>query len=146
MNSSFKVEIAPSGSSAKVDIISGGSTAKVHIGGSQVITQIKGKILTNTVAGWNSQLQLQSELNTIYVYSDYAMTTDEHGQTVFVPGVKIGDGKAFLVDLPFADVLMDDHIHDTDVHITPEERRIWNNKVSVYVPSALSEDLIFTTS
>ena len=48
--------------------------------------------------------------------------------------IKVGDGNAYLVDLPFIgdDISAElwDHIQNTDIHITPEERQFWNNKLN----------------
>lgn len=104
-----------------------------------------GSILSNTVQGWNSQPTLISELNTVYVYTNYKSTTDRHGHTVYIPGVKIGDGNAYLIDLPFTDTLMEEHIADTDIHVTPQEKIFWNNKVRVYESTVQQENLTFTT-
>jgi len=53
-------------------------------------------IISDTTENWNKQRSLISKANTIYVYTDY-MTI---GNTV-IPGFKIGDGNAYLIDLPF---------------------------------------------
>lgn len=88
-------------------------------------------IVSNTTAGWNSQPSLISEKDRIYVYTDYQMVDDQP-----VPGLKVGDGNAYLIDIPF--------ISFGDV--TPEERAIWNNKVSAAMSTEDAENLIFSTS
>lgn len=85
------------------------------------------KIYRDTVSGWNAQTTLISEENAIYVYTDY--DTDSQGNVV--PGIKIGDGLAYLIDMPFVDEVMQEHIADTVIHVTQADKDNWNNKVSV---------------
>ena len=65
------------------------------------------------------------------MYSDAAI--DKEGNKV--PRVKIGDGMAYIGDLPFIDAsIWDeifDHINNTEMHTTLEEKRRWNNKLNV---------------
>lgn len=103
-----------------------------------------GQILSNTTEGWNNQVNLISEARTIYVYTDYQTETDENGNTVNIPGLKVGDGKAYLIDMPFTDALMVKHINDLNIHVTPEEKAFWNNKVRTYYSSIEEDTLIFT--
>ena len=103
-----------------------------------------GKILSNTKDGWNSQPNLIAEKNTLYVYSDYRTVTED-GQEKVVPGVKVGDGTSYLIDMPFMDAGMSDHIMNTIIHITQDEREFWNDKVSVYISPTDEENIVFTT-
>lgn len=98
------------------------------------------KILYGTTSYWNSQAQLVSELDTAYVYTDYY--TDSSGNSV--PGVKLGDGTAYLIDRPFLTKIADEHIADQVRHITASERTAWNDKVTCYVNSNNPTRLIFT--
>lgn len=102
-------------------------------------------ILSDTTENWNKKSTLISELNTIYVYVDHQTKTDEEGKEVWIPGIKIGDGKAYLIDLPFSDELMIAHINDLGIHVTPEEKEFWNNKVRTYMDTVEGEQLVFTT-
>lgn len=97
----------------------------------------------DTTANWNAQRTLIGQEGHIYVYSDHD-TVD--GQNI--PGIKIGDGLGYLIDAPFVDsntstVL--NHINNTTVHITQEEREFWNNKVRCYSDDD-PEHVIFTTN
>lgn len=51
-----------------------------------------------------------------------------------IPGIKIGDGLAYCADLPFVgdDIVSQllAHIADTVLHVSPEEREFWNNKLN----------------
>lgn len=102
-------------------------------------------VLSDTTENWNKQASLISEFNTIYVYVDHQTKTDEEGKEIWIPGIKIGDGKAYLIDLPFSDELMIAHINDLGIHVTPEEKEFWNNKVRTYMDIVEGEQLVFTT-
>lgn len=100
------------------------------------------RIEFNTKAAWNAQTTLVGENNTIYIYTDYLQ--DENGKNL--AGIKVGDGQAFLIDAPFIDKFYYDHINNTDVHITNEERNKWNQKVRCYRSLTEEETLVFTTN
>ena len=69
----------------------------------------------------------------MYIYSDYKVI-EKDGEEIYLPGIKIGDGKAFLIDIPFLNSAQDsnnqfiEHINDMSRHITEAERQFWNNK------------------
>ena len=94
----------------------------------------------DTVAGWNAQTTLQTEDKAIYVYTDLRQTDDNKN----VAGIKIGDGNAYLIDKPFLDEIYYDHINDTDIHITSQERAFWNNKVTAYYSLTDVETLVLS--
>lgn len=102
-------------------------------------------VLSDTTENWNKKASLISELNTVYVYVDHQTKTDEEGKEIWIPGIKIGDGKAYLIDLPFSDELMIAHINDLGIHVTAEEKKFWNNKVRTYMDTVEGEQLVFTT-
>ena len=91
------------------------------------------RLVTGTTAYWEEHLDYVPSKGEIVVYTDRS-TIDG----VQYPGVKIGDGKAFGVDLPFVGDdrntmildLLNIHVNDTDKHLVPGERNSWNNKVS----------------
>ena len=99
------------------------------------------EVYFNTVAGWAAQSSLVGQANTIYVYTDYQ--EDEDGNQI--AGIKIGDGNAYLIDKPFLDTIYWEHVNDTDVHITAEERAFWNNKVRCFYSLTDNETVVFTT-
>lgn len=82
----------------------------------------------NTTAAWDAQPMYQSELGAIYIYTD--KYTDEDGDTI--PGFKIGTG-GLLINIPFTDALLQEHLNDNIRHITQEEREFWNNKERAFV-------------
>ena len=99
-----------------------------------------GKVISNTTAGWNSQSNLIAEKNTIYVYSDYQIID---GKTI--AGMKIGDGTSYLIDMPFTDSGILEHINNSIIHVSANDREKWNNKVSVYIDTEDEENIVFTT-
>ena len=97
----------------------------------------------DTSANWATRTGYIPARGEIIVYSDRHVI-----DSVNYPGVKIGDGLAYVVDLPFVgdDIsnqiveVLNAHINDSDSHISAAERELWNNKVSCAV---LGENLIF---
>lgn len=92
---------------------------------------IEGKsIRMDTTANWNAQLTYIPKRGDLIFYSDKATNSNN----IAIPGLKIGDGSAYCVDLPFIgdDILasLNSHISNTVVHITAEERTKWNNKIN----------------
>lgn len=100
------------------------------------------KLLSNTKENWNSNPGLISELGCIYIYSNQY---EKDG--ISYPGMKIGDGKAYLIDIPFVEshleTLVNDHINDTSIHINNQERSTWNSHVTTFVSSEDQENLVF---
>lgn len=91
------------------------------------------KVLYDTTANWNSQISFIPEEGTVIVYSDYKTIIIE-GVEKTIAGIKIGDGRAYLIDLPFVDedvrMALIAHINDANVHIQEGEREFWNNKLN----------------
>lgn len=101
------------------------------------------KVKFGTKEEWDEAYQTVAEADTIYIYTDY-QTYD--GKPL--AGIKVGDGTSYLIDMPFTDEVMNDHVNDASVHITPQERAFWNNKVRCYIGAdgnAETEELFFTT-
>ena len=92
----------------------------------------------DSTANWNAALgfiPLQGEL---IIYNDYKTIEKEIDgelRTVQIPGIKIGDGRAYVQDLPFIDEELRDrimvHINNPDIHVTLQEKLFWNNKLNV---------------
>ena len=108
---------------------------KQYIGGFEYC-----KVLYGTTAEWSAQATLVSQLDRIYVYTDYY--TDSSGNSV--PGVKLGDGTAYLIDRPFLTKILDEHLADSIMHITAAERAFWKNKVTCFVDPNNSNRLVFS--
>lgn len=77
------------------------------------------KVYRGTTEYWNAQTAAKSELNALYIYTDY--DTDEQG---LVPALKIGDGVHTVPTLRFIGA-------GSAAMITDEEVDKWNENVSV---------------
>ena len=97
------------------------------------------KIFYDTTAHWNSKPELITEHGCIYIYSDWGTSPDGRQ----IAGFKVGDGETRLYDIPFTDQMYADHMNDTVVHITQQEREDWNNKMACFYIKDL-ERMIFT--
>lgn len=82
----------------------------------------------------------------IIVYTDKGQTTKD-GQIINIPKIKIGDGNAYCVDLPFIDDdifnIINNHINNSTIHVTQAEKDFWNNKINSS-DEVEEENLIFT--
>lgn len=104
-----------------------------------IVGDITGKnIMVGTTAEWAAHNNYIAPGGTIIVYTDHGTYKDKNNNTITVPGIKISDGLAYAVDLPFVgdDVVaairkeLNDHINDNIRHITSAERTFWNNKIN----------------
>lgn len=102
------------------------------------------KLKSHLTIEWDAMPDLISEQGTIYVYTDHIVQDNGDGTTTDIPGIKIGDGLAYLIDLPFLDDFMLQHIEDTTRHVTQAERDFWNNKNRAYMSVSDPETLILT--
>lgn len=119
-------------------------------------------IYYRTTAGWNEQPSLIAERGAIYVYSDHSSAIVD-GQAKIVPGIKVGDGTSYLLDMPFLDSgsdgsgggstdqevldLLTEHINNTSIHVSANDRSFWNGKTRAYIGSnQQSETLILTNN
>ena len=89
-------------------------------------------------ADWDADRDIVSQKDVLYIYSDYKLI-EQDGKQIYMPGIKVGDGTSYLIDLPFAnqnknseieDLLLD-HINNRIVHISAEQRDFWNNKLKL---------------
>lgn len=101
-------------------------------------------IYYGTTEEWNSHIEIVSEFSAIYIYTDYKVESD-----ISFPAIKIGDGTTYLIDLPFvtADTtgvehMLESHIADSLIHVSPEDRAFWNSKHKAIVGE--DETLTFT--
>lgn len=86
---------------------------------------------------FNSKLDFVPEKGSIVVYTDKATNSNN----INIPGIKVGDGNAYCVDLPFIGEenlnLINAHISDTNIHVSSEEKAFWNNKLNLSVSGEL---------
>ena len=105
-------------------------------------TYIDGKtipIQSGTTSYWNNRTGYVPTDGEIIIYTDYATVTkispvSGSEITVPVPGIKVGNNNAFVQDLAFVgeyerDLLLD-HIQNTQIHVSVEDRQKWNNKIN----------------
>ena len=129
--------------------LAGDNDMDVQFGNAQVIQA--GGILSNTTEQWNSQRDLIAARNTLYVYTDHEREEMPDGAVTLYPGVKIGDGTSYLIDMPFsitgseaslfADI--DEHIKNMRIHVGESDREAWDEKVSASVNES-SEELVLS--
>ncbi len=100
-----------------------------------ILDMVDGKadIKSGTTEYWAASGYIPAA-NEIIVYTDKS-SKEVDGETVYIPGIKVGSGNAYVSDLAFvgdevADSLLA-HINDNVRHITAEERSSWNNKLNV---------------
>jgi len=112
---------------------------------SDVITVTTDNIVhSDTTANWNAQRDLIAKRGHIYTYTDYKTING-----VDIPGIKIGDGTSYLIDMPFVQgnsTAFDRHISDMSMHVTAEDRLFWNDKVTCFLSAGDAENLVFTKS
>lgn len=114
-------------------------------------TIVKGitRLTRDTTANWNRYPKFIPLAGEVIVYSDRS-SYEQDGNIVYVPGIKIGDGHAYLIDLPFvggSDVTplltrLDDHEQNSLVHVSSADREKWDNKLNY---SVIGDALIFNT-
>ena len=109
-------------------------------GGGSLQSQVELPYTYMSTAEWDEQPPMVSEPGALYIWSDYRQ--DEQGHNI--PGIKVGDGNAYVKDLPFQDEGYLSHILNTDIHVTAEEKEFWNNKVTCYIPQNDPTNVIFT--
>lgn len=104
------------------------------------------KLKRDTIANWNSKSSFIPLRGEMIIYTDYQVDymiddkgqfvldsegnkipkTDSQGNVKYIPGIKIGDGGAYLVDLPYVDEdtreIILKHIQDYDMHLRIGER------------------------
>ena len=102
------------------------------------------QIIVKNEQDWASSSFTMSHKGQIYVY----IKQNQDNEEITSARVKIGDGKTFILNLPFVDdfvkELLNNHIQDIDVHTTLIEKTFWNNKINIDDVSGVVENtLIF---
>lgn len=95
----------------------------------------------DTTENWNKKRSFIPLRGEVIIYTDHGKIDDGYGNMIDVPAVKIGDGKAYLIDLPFAgadvryQILQEirEHSENTVIHVNEEDRNFWNNKLNCQV-------------
>jgi len=105
-----------------------------------------GRVRIGTVESWATEPTFVPELGEFIVYMNRSVINN-----VEYAGVKIGDGMAYVADLPFVgdDVAssilaqLNLHANNTDIHVTSAEKQFWNNKLNYVLDGEVLE---FTTN
>lgn len=93
---------------------------------------------SDTTYNWNNAITFIPLKGEIIIYTDRSEKDDGNGNKIKTPGIKIGDGNAYLIDLPFVGEDMaerileqlNDHVNNQMVHVTSEDRAFWNAKLN----------------
>lgn len=93
-------------------------------------------IFYDTTEHWNSHPEIEAKRGAIYIYSD---AKSFQGQDI--PRFKVGNGDAFLIDLPFMDADIR-YILENYTPVSPEDRLRWDNKINLEMRDD-TETLIF---
>lgn len=96
--------------------------------------------LYDTEENWNAQRELIAAKGAIYVYSNHDITD----QGKYIPGIKVGDGSSYLIDMPFIDDKYAKHIADTIIHVSTDDREYWGDKVTCDIDPLRQNTLVFT--
>ena len=96
---------------------------------------------SDTTEHWNAVRTFIPLRGEIIIYTDHGQIDDGFGNMINVPGIKIGDGNAYLIDLPFVgnetryDILaqLKAHADDDDIHVSVLEKQFWNDKLNYEV-------------
>lgn len=105
-------------------------------------------VVAKTKAEWQNSGNVTSQPGVLYVTTDYKTVTKD-GTTYEIPAFKLGDGNAYIVDMPYATVDEEtflNHVNDRVVHITQAEREFWNNKNRAEIDENNPECLVMTIS
>lgn len=98
------------------------------------ITQRNLIYYSKTTEEWNSDVSLLAEENVLYIYTDHKVIIKD-GEQMLLPGLKFGDGKTYLIDLPFlndsqTDQAFIDHMNNNIIHVSAADRQFWDNKLN----------------
>ena len=100
----------------------------------------------DTTANWNANPTFIPLDGEIIIYTDYETKTDQYGNSIMIPAIKVGDGRTYGVDLPFvSDDIRDTllaHINNSSIHTTALEKIFWNNKLNVTDSQQVVENVL----
>jgi hypothetical protein len=99
-------------------------------------------VISGTTSYWQTHGNVISTKDVLYVYTDWKTNSDNED----IPGIKVGDGLAYIADLPFTDELWASHVVDNLIHVSAADRTNWDGKVTCYLDPNNSENIVFTTA
>ena len=90
----------------------------------------------DTSQHWNEAIGFIPLKGEFIVYEDYKTELID-GVAKYIPAIKIGDGNAYVQDLPFmgeASIPQEvwDHINNALIHVSEDDRVYWNHKIDCY--------------
>ena len=96
---------------------------------------------SDTTEHWNAARTFIPLRGEIIIYTDHGQIDDGYGNMINVPGIKIGDGSAYLIDLPFVGaeeryaILSElrNHTSDWSIHVSTADRIRWDNTLNYSV-------------
>lgn len=95
----------------------------------------------HTTQEWQQIPNFIPEKNEIIIYTDKISDSQN-----IIPGLKIGDGISYGLDLPFIgdelSSILTSHINNSSIHVTAQEKAFWNNKLNF--SEVVNEELILT--
>lgn len=91
---------------------------------------------TDTTSNWDKATTFKPLLGEICIYSDRIVTYDSSNNPIYTPGIKIGDNKTFVKDLPFVN---DEYL--TDAEIDEICSAISSDEENIYIPSYWQDHL-----
>ncbi len=94
------------------------------------------RITERTTAEWNADPSYIPANGELCIWLDYTVIENQN-----IPALKIGDGLAYALDLPFLNADMNEHINNSSIHVSQADREYWNNKVKANVTN---ETLVIT--
>lgn len=107
--------------------------------------RVKARILAkrDTTANWNAAIGFIPMRGEIIIYTDY-QTKVVDGETINIPGIKVGSGNGYVQDLAFVGELereiILEHVHNTDVHVSTAEKLRWDRKLNVDDDNEVDEE------
>lgn len=79
---------------------------------------------------------IKPELGQLVIFTNFERKKSDN-TTITSVGIKVGEGneenKKTIEQLPFIDWFYWDHINDKNIHITEDERKFWNKKITCEV-------------
>lgn len=90
-------------------------------------------VISKSADFWNNNRQYIPTAGQIVIYLNYKLINEGEENEIGVAGLKIGDGKTYVVDLPFLgdiDQSIYNHINDATIHVSEKDRAFWNNKLN----------------
>lgn len=100
------------------------------------------KVIIKTQDEWIAQSFVKSQKGQIYIYVKKNIEED----ALISARMKVGDGKTFIFNLPFIEdvnkELFENHIQNTAIHTSLEEKTFWSNKININDTSGVIDNIL----